>query len=76
MFNIHEMATMWPMQTLGSFGLLNWKTCDEEEMYFYAPIATVISIEIMLSLLIFNKMIKKKQFKNKDKIKTHKHSKD
>jgi hypothetical protein len=24
MFNIHEMATMWPIQTLGSFGLLNW----------------------------------------------------
>jgi hypothetical protein len=23
MFNIHEMATMWSMQTLGSFGLLN-----------------------------------------------------
>jgi hypothetical protein len=45
-------------------------------MYFYAPIARVISIEIMLSILIFNKMInfqfdlKKKQFKNKDKIKT------
>jgi hypothetical protein len=27
-------------------------------MYFYAPIARVISIEIMLSILIFNKMIK------------------
>ena len=51
-------------------------------MYFYAPIARVISTEIMLSILIFNKMInfqfvlKKKPFKNKDKIKTHKHSKD
>jgi hypothetical protein len=44
-------------------------------MYFYAPSARVISTEIMLSLLIFDKMIKKKQFKNKDKIKAHKHSK-
>jgi len=51
-------------------------------MYFYAPIARVIGTEIMLSLLILNKMInyilpvfKKKQFKNKDKIKTHKHNK-
>ena len=35
----------------------------------------VISTEIMLSLLIFDKMIKKKQFKNKDKIKAHKHNK-
>ena len=24
MFNIHEMGTMWPMQTLGSFDLLYW----------------------------------------------------
>jgi hypothetical protein len=31
MINIHEMATMWPIQTLGSFGLLNWKTCDQEK---------------------------------------------
>jgi hypothetical protein len=52
-------------------------------MYFYCPIARVISTEIMLSLLMFNKIInlyfqfvlKKKQFKNKDKIKTHKHNK-
>jgi hypothetical protein len=28
-----------------------------KEMYLYAPIARVISIEIMLSILIFNKMI-------------------
>ena len=45
-------------------------------MCFYAPSARVISTEIMLSLLIFNKNdLKKKQFKNKNKIKTHKHNK-
>jgi hypothetical protein len=49
-------------------------------MYFYAPIARVISIEIMLSILIFNKMINF-QFKKKNNLKTrtklkHKHSKD
>ena len=49
---------------------------------FYAPTARVISTEIMISLLIFNKMINlyfqfvlKKQFKNKEKIKTLKHNK-
>jgi len=30
MFDIYEMGTMWPMQTLGSFDLLHWKTCDQE----------------------------------------------
>ena len=30
-------------------------------MYFYAPSARLISIEIMLSLLIFDKMIKKEK---------------
>ena len=50
-------------------------------MYFYAPIARVISIEIMLSILIFNKMInfqfdlKKNNLKTRTKLK-HKHSKD
>ena len=41
-------------------------------MYFYDPSARVISTEIMLSILIFNKMInlKKKKIKNQDKIKT------
>jgi hypothetical protein len=50
-------------------------------MDFYAPTARVISTEIMISLLIFNKMINlyfqfvlKKQFKNKEKIKTLKQS--
>lgn len=39
-------------------------------MYFYAPSARVISTEIMLSLLIFNKMIKKKNnLKTRTKLK-------
>jgi hypothetical protein len=38
MFNIHEMATMWPIQTLGSFGLLNWKTCDQEKRCIFMPL--------------------------------------
>ena len=29
MFNIHEFATIWQMQTLGSFDLLYWKMCDQ-----------------------------------------------
>ena len=44
-------------------------------MHFYAPSARVISTEIMLSLLIFDKMVNNKQLKNKDKIKAHKHNK-
>jgi hypothetical protein len=38
MFNIHEMATMWPIQTLGSFGLLNWKTSDQEKRCICMPL--------------------------------------
>ena len=38
-------------------------------MYFYAPSARVISTEIMLSLLIFNKMIKKNNLKTRTKLK-------
>lgn len=30
MFKIHEMVTMWQMQTLGSSDLLYWKMCDQE----------------------------------------------
>jgi hypothetical protein len=51
-------------------------------MDLYSSTARVISTEIMLSLFIFNKMINlylqfalKKQVKNKEKIKTHKHNK-
>jgi hypothetical protein len=49
-----QMGTMWPMQTLGSFDLLYWKKPVIRN--FYATTARVISTEIMLSLLIFNKM--------------------
>ena len=39
-------------------------------MYFYAPSARLISIEIMLSLIIFDKMIKKKNnLKTRTKLK-------
>jgi hypothetical protein len=39
-------------------------------MYFYAPSARLISIEIMLSLLIFDKMINKKNnLKTRTKLK-------
>jgi hypothetical protein len=41
-----------------------------KEMYLYAPSARVISIEIMLYLLIFNQMIKKKKnLKTRTKLK-------
>ena len=57
MLNIHEMATMWPMQTLGSFDLLYWKTCDQERRCIFMALLQewLVLSEIMLSM--FNKMI-------------------
>ena len=58
MFNIHEMATMWPMQTLGSFDLLEKRVIRKGDVFFMPLLQEyVISTEIMLSLLISNKMI-------------------
>ena len=66
MFNIHEMTTMWSMQTLYS----TEKRVIRKGDVFYAHSARVISTEIMLYLLIFNKMVKKKNnLKTRTKLK-------
>jgi len=50
MFNIHEMGTMWPMQTLGSFDLLYWKTCDQERWWICMPPLQELHVLVLKSL--------------------------
>jgi hypothetical protein len=69
-------TTMWPMQTLGSFDLLYWKPCDQERRCISMPL--VQEWLVLKSCYIYKYLIKwlnKKQFKNKDKIKTRKQNK-
>jgi hypothetical protein len=53
MFNIHKMATMWPMQTLGSFDLLYSKTCDQERRCIFMPPPSESDSEVLMVFVNF-----------------------
>jgi hypothetical protein len=56
MFNIHEMATLWSMQTLGSIGLLYWETCDQERRCIFMILTWYVENLMFFVVFVINLM--------------------
>jgi hypothetical protein len=54
MFDIHEMGTMWPMQTLGSFDLRYWKMCDHD--FFIFVMFVCFNFFVVFKMFFLNKL--------------------